>query len=108
MDTRSSSPSSGEPNGVAPFGPCTDVCRLERSGSVCSFDGGIGGCSGSEVEVLAPKGPSGSCDPSTASSLVAGTATFLVARGPLPDAVRGEAIAGDSVFGVVEEVPAPN
>ena len=40
-----------------------------------------------------PKGPSGSSEPSTGSSLVVGTANFLPALGPLLVGVLGEEAA---------------
>lgn len=61
----------------------------------CSFEGGIGRCSGSGSAAgpLVPKGPSGSSEPSTGSSLVVGTANFLAALGPLLVGVLGEEAA---------------
>ena len=71
-----------------------------RCGSDCSFDGGIGGCSGSGIEAFSPSGPRGPRESSTDSNLVACAPTRRGVRGPLP---TGDLGVEDSVRDVVWE-----
>lgn len=59
-------------------------CRALRTGNECSFEGGAGGNSGSEIFEFSPNGPSGPRESSMASRRVACAPTFRDVRGFLP------------------------
>ena len=102
----SSSPKSAESIMLLLMGDWFGCCgRTFRTGNDCSFEGGAGGISGSDVLEFSPSGPSGPRESSTASKRVACTPTFRAVRGFRPagdlgvaDGERGEACAG---FGFV-------
>ena len=97
-DDRSSSPASDESSVLRPIGKCDGAWRTLRIGSGCSFEGGIGGCSGSVTVELSPNGPKGLRESSTGSNRVAGNATFFAERGPLLVGVLGDGVAGIEGF----------
>jgi len=66
------------------MGDCEGCERALRCGSDCSFEGGIGGCSGSGTDIFSPSGPRGPSESSTASNLVACAPARRGVRGPLP------------------------
>lgn len=92
-------PSSKSGDSARP-GPA-DVCDAEDTGRALrigndSFRGGVGACSGSEIEGkdLSPRGPRGSAESSTDSSFVGCALTLRRVR-PLPGGEVGTAVGGD-------------
>lgn len=96
----SSSPKSTESNILLLIEEEVDgACLIVFPGTDCSFEGGLGGCSGSDwVGPLSPKGPSGPRESSTASSRVACAPTRRGVLGPLPAGERGDEM-GESEVG---------
>lgn len=77
------------------------ACLVFCPDTDCSFEGGLGGCSGSEwAGPLSPKGPSGPRESSTASSRVVCAPTRRGVLGPFPAGERGDEM-GESEFGLV-------
>lgn len=90
----SSSPKSVESIMLLFMGDWFDCdCLALRTGSDCSFEGGAGGNSGSEILELSPNGPSGPRESSTASRRVACAPTFRGVREFLPTGDLGAAEA---------------